>query len=167
MGSRLEGHGKTLLSVQGSDILASLICLDLAKQFETEVHISFMQDMRHHLPELRAFVGNLSRLSEPKAVRARSVEALSSEVAALRRDTSGKWNMKAVASEGKFPGQPCFLQNLEACSADQGSVNLVINDLSQYDALFNFDPPGDARNRVWTAIFTKVTRNEEGIQVTL
>jgi len=194
--SRLEGHGKTLLGVQGSDILASLICLDLAKQFETEVHISFMQDMRHHLPELRAFVGNLSRLSEPKAVRARSVEALSSEVAALRRDTSGKWNMKAVASEGKFPGQPCFLQNLEAYSADQGSVNLVINDLSQYEALFNFDPkqpaattseiaptnyesphcweefssfdlPGDARNRVWTAIFTKVTRNEEGIQVTL
>merc|ERR1712216_955975 len=95
-----------------------------------------------------------------------------------------------------YRGQPCFLQNLEAYSADQGSVSLVINDLSQYEALFNFDPkqpaattseiaptnyesphcweefssfdlPGDARNRVWTAIFTKVTRNEEGIQVTL
>ena len=190
--SRLEGYGMTLLGVQGSDVVASLLCLDLVKHFGVEVHLSFMQDMRLHLPKLRAYVGNFARLSEPRAAGGRTLEALAGEVATLRHSASGQWRLSATASEGLLPGRPCHLQGLEKYSAENGCVSLVVNDISQHEALFSFDPkhpaastsevapsnfeapgweefssfdiPKDARNRVWTAILTRVS---EGIQVTL
>jgi acyl carrier protein len=190
--SRLEGYGMTLLGVQGSDVVASLLYLDLAKHFGVEVHLSFMQDMRLHLPKLRAYVGNFARLSEPRPAGGRTLEALAGEVATLRHSASGQWRLSATASEGLLPGRPCHLQGLEKYSAENGCVVLVVNDISQHEALFSFDPkhpaastseaapsnfeapgweefssfdiPKDARNRVWTAILTRVS---EGIQVTL
>ena len=120
------------------------------------------------------------------------MEALAGEVATPRHSASGQWRLSATASEGLLPGRPCHLQGLEKYSAENGCVILVVNDISQHEALFSFDPkhpaastseaapsnfeapgweefssfdiPKDARNRVWTAILTRVS---EGIQVTL
>ena len=190
--SRLEGYGMSLLGVQGSDVVASLLCLDLAKICGVEVRLSFMQDMRLHLPSLRAYVGNFARLSEPRAAGGRTLEALAGEVASLRHGASGQWRSSARTSQGVLPGRPCHLQGLEKYSAENGCVSLVVNDISQHEAVFSFDSklpaastsevapsnfeapgweefssfdiPKDARNRVWTAILTRVS---DGIQVTL
>merc|ERR1712224_823172 len=105
--SRLEGYGMSLLGVQGSDVVASLLCLDLVKICGVEVRLSFMQDMRLHLPSLRAYVGNFARLSEPRAAGGRTLEALAGEVASLRHGASGQWRSSARTSQGVLPGRPC------------------------------------------------------------
>merc|ERR1712224_311805 len=105
--SRLEGYGMSLLGVQGSDVVASLLCLDLAKICGVEVRLSFMQDMRLHLPSLRAYVGNFARLSEPRAAGGRTLEALAGKVASLRHGASGQWRSSARTSQGVLPGRPC------------------------------------------------------------
>ena len=106
--------------------------------------MSFLVDMRHRMPELSPFTGNLARCTlpvcptgegdDPAAIAAmpdvRAVGRMVGRVRGARADVRG-WSMRDVEERMAMPGLPLCYQSMQReLMSGEGGPCLLVNDLT-------------------------------------
>ena len=139
-----------LQSVRPSDIVVAYMWSRQLDYFKAAGHvgypkITFLEDLRQHLPELQPFAGNLIRFLPPLAPdfdRNQEVEDIHvSEVSDLifNHRKKGHFKMSELESTGNLAGIPCCWSALHDMIQTDDAPMIMVNDLIPFDAPIRFD----------------------------
>ena len=101
--------------------------------------ITFLEDLRRHIPELQPFSGNMIRflpLLEPESVT-ESTSNIADSIYAYRKNA--QFSITDLEERGELSGIPCCWSALHKCVRERGGPMLIVNDLVPFDAPLRFE----------------------------
>jgi len=140
-----------LQPVRASDVVVAYMWLQqihYARVAEKVVYpkVTFLEDLRGHMPELQPFAGNLIRFLPPlvpgtSADDHGEDERVIAEVADLifNHRKMDHFDMSDLERTGKLPGIPCCWSALHDLIRRDSSPMIMVNDLLPFDAPIRFD----------------------------
>ena len=108
--------------------------------------ITFLEDLRQHIPQLQPFSGNLIRFLPPLVPEPADGEGMAEDADVARvadlifgHRKKEHFTMAQLEDTGSLPGIPCCWSALHEMISQEGCPMIMVNDLIPFDAPIRFD----------------------------
>ena len=108
--------------------------------------ITFLEDLRQHIPQLQPFSGNLIRFLPPLVPEPADGEGMAEDADVARvadlifgHRKQEHFTMAQLEDTGSLPGIPCCWSALHEMISQEGCPMIMVNDLIPFDAPIRFD----------------------------
>ena len=108
--------------------------------------ITFLEDLRQHIPQLQPFSGNLIRFLPPLVPEPADGEGMVEDADVARvadlifgHRKKEHFTMAQLEDTGSLPGIPCCWSALHEMISQEGCPMIMVNDLIPFDAPIRFD----------------------------